>query len=241
MTSPARAPRAAALTAVALLLAAALAGQVVLQRGFERRFARRGEERLLYLPSGKHLEIVSLGFPSLAADLLWMKAIGYFGSHALTDLQYPWLAHILDLVTTLDPQFRYPYYFGGIVLSVAAEHAEESNRLLRKAMLRYPGDWRFPFYTGFNHFYYLGDSERAAAFISYAASLPGSPEYLPRLAASLLAESGSLDAAIRFLEVMAENTRDESVRRGIEVKIANLRAGRVPTAIRDHFSGKRLP
>jgi hypothetical protein len=240
VTTPARAPRAAA-AVLALLLAGALAGQALLQRGFERRFPRQAAERLLYLPSGQHLEILSLGFHALAADVLWMKAIGYFGSHALTDERYPWLAHILDLVTTLDPQFRYPYYFGGIVLSVAAEHAEESNRLLRKAMARFPADWRFPFFAGFNHFYYLGEPERAAALINYAATLPGAPEYLPRLGASLLAESGRLESAIRFLETMAENTRDEAAREGILRKVADLRAGRVPEKVREFLSGRRAP
>ncbi len=231
------APAAAATALIALLGA----GQYALQSSFERRWPAHPVENLLYLPAGPHLEFLSLGFRNLYADALWMRAIGYFGEHALGDRSYPWLFHILDQATTLDPQFRFPYYFGGITLAVAAEHAEESVRLLEKGIVRYPGDWRFPFYKGFSHFYYLQDPQRAADCMRLAASLPGSPSYLPRLAASLLAEAGRLETAIRFLETMAEGAQDEWVRVGIYEKIAQLRAGNVPEGVRRFLAGERAP
>lgn len=223
--------------AVAVALLVAFGAQALVQRSFERRWPRREIERLLYLPAGGHLKAMSLGFRALYADVLWIKAISYFGSHALTDREYPWLYHILDQVTSLDPPFRYPYYFGGIALGVTAGLPEESIRILRKGMRQYPGDWRFPFYIGFMYFYQLRDAERAAVFMNLAASLPGSPQYLPHLAASLLARSGRLEAAIRFLETVAEGSRDESVRAGIREKIADLRAGKIPQSLRAFLEG----
>ena len=108
-------------------------------------------------------------------------------------------------------------------------------------MTQYPGDWRFPFYIGFNAFYHQQDPERAAAYMRYAASLPGGPEYLPRLAASLTAESGRVEAAIRFLTTLAEGARDESARANILQKIEDLRAGRAPESLRGFLGGKRTP
>jgi hypothetical protein len=227
--------------ALAAALFVLLGLQALSERSFERRWPRRRYEELLYLPSGRHLEVMALGFRSFYADVLWVKAIGYFGGHTLTDRQYPWFYHILDQTTTLDPQFRYPYVFGGIALAVAADRAEESVQILRKGMLHYPGDWHFPFYIGFDYFYFLRDPERAAVYMRYAASLAGSPAYLPRLAASLTAESGRADAAILFLEQMAEGSRDESVRRDIQAKIADLRADRLPESLRQFLAGKRAP
>jgi hypothetical protein len=232
------APAAVAVAAALLIL---LAAQAALEARFERRWPRRPVENLLYIPAGRHLDYLSLGFRGLYADVLWMRAIGYFGAHALTDGAYPWLYHILDQVTTLDPAFRFPYYFGGITLAVAAERAEESVRILEKGMVRYPGDWRFPFYAGFDCFYYLQDPARAAAFMNVAASLPRAPAYLPRLAASLMVESGRVPAAIRFLETMAEEARDEGVREEIRAKIAKLRAGEVPDSLRRFLAGERAP
>ncbi|HEY6099326.1 MAG TPA: hypothetical protein VIW03_07840, partial [Anaeromyxobacter sp.] len=186
MRKPGRGPALPA-TAVAAALVLLLAGQALLEQAFERRWPRRQLERLIYLPSGSHLKSMALGFPSAYADFLWMRAIGYFGGHTLTDREYPWFHHILDQLTTLDPPFRYPYLFGGIALAVTAERAEESVRILEKGMEQYPGDWRFPFYLGFAYFYYLRDPARAAVAINLARSLPESPGYLPRLAASLMA------------------------------------------------------
>lgn len=226
---------------VSALLVLLLAAQVGLQRSFEAAYPRRDLEQLLYLPSGRHTKALTLGFSNLAADVLWIKAIGYFGGHALTDREYPWLHHILDQITTIDPSFSYPYLFGGITLSVERESSDEAIALLAKGMSRYPGDWRYPFYIGFSYFYNINDPDRAALFMRYAASLPGSPEYLPHLAASLLAESGRLEAAIRFLETMAEGTREEWAREKIRHKIKELRAGRLPEALKGFLSGEKAP
>jgi hypothetical protein len=182
---------------------------------------------------------MSLGFRSVLADALWVKAIGYFGGHSLTDKEYPWLYHILDQVTTLDPPFRQPYVFGGVVLAVESGSPAQSTALLRKGMTYYPGDWLFPFYVGFNHFYYFQDPAKAAEYIQVAATLPGHPEYLPRLAASLLTKAGRLEAAISFLETVAENTEDEGTRSGLYQKIRDLRAGKIPKGLQGYLAPEK--
>lgn len=220
----------------ALFLALLLALQAGIQHRFVSRFPERNMENLLYLPTGQGLKVVSMGFQSLLADVLWMKAIGYFGGHNLTDRNYPWLYHILDQVTDLDPLFRHPYIFGGVVLSVVADSTEESVALLRKGMDYHPDDWRLPFYIGFNYFYYLKDPVRAAEYIQVAASLPARPQYLPYLAASLMTKVGRLEAAITFLETVAANATEDYVRDHIALKIEALREGRIPDGLEKFLS-----
>ena len=227
--------------ALALLIIGALAAQAGVQRLFESSWPPRSFEQFLYQPSGRHTKAFTLGFSNLAADVLWIRAIGYFGGHALTDNEYPRLYNMLIQVTTLDPPFTYPYVFGGMALALKPETGNESIAMLSRGMTNYPGDWRYPFYIGFNAFYNQHDPERAAGMMRYAASLPGSPEYLPRLAASLMAESGRLDAAVRFLSTMAEGTRDEAARRNILHKIEDLRANRLPEPLKAFLAGKRAP
>jgi len=225
---------------VVLAVLLALAGlQAFLQQGFEERFPSSRIENLLYLPKGQHLKLVSLGFRNILADALWMKAISYFGGHNLTDREYPWLYHILDQVTTLDPPFRQPYVFGGIVLSVESGSPARSTALLRKGMTYYPGEWLFPFYAGFNSFYYFRDPERAAAYLQVAATLPGHPEYLPRLASSLLTRAGRAEAAIQLLETVAETTEDRGTRNGIYRKIREIKAGKYPDNLDEFLSPER--
>ena len=223
-----------------LLAVLLLAGvQAFVQKGFEERFPTRRIENLLYLPKGQHLKLMSLGFRAVLADALWMKAISYFGGHALTDQEYPWLFHILDQVTTLDPPFRQPYVFGGVVLAVESGAPAQSTALLRKGMVYYPGEWLFPFYIGFHTFSPFPDPVKAAEYIQAAATLPAHPEYLPRLAASLLTRAGRLDAAIRFLETVAENTEDEGTRYGLYQKIRDLRAGRIPDGLQEYLTPRK--
>lgn len=227
--------------AAALLIVGALAAQAGVQRSFETAWPGHNLEQFLYLPSGRHTKALTLGFSNLAADVLWVRAVGYFGGHLLTDGEYPWLYSILVQVTTLDPPFRYPYLFGGMALALKPETGAESIAMLARGMTNYPGDWRYPFYMGFNAFYNQRDPERAASLMRYAASLPGKPEYLPRLAASLLAESGRVDAAVRFLETIAEGTRDETTRENIRRKIEDLRANRLPEPLKAFLAGQRAP
>ena len=91
-------------------------------------------EVYMFIPSGDFLKPFTFGFNQVIADYFWIKTVGYFGEHLMSDRNYPWLYHMLDLVTTLDPQFIWPYYFGGITLSLEAEQVEQSNLILKKAI-----------------------------------------------------------------------------------------------------------
>ena len=39
------------------------------------------------------------------ADLLWLRTAYYFGEHALTDQQFPYLAYLIDLISDLSPSW----------------------------------------------------------------------------------------------------------------------------------------
>lgn len=148
---------------------------VFTQAAIDRTWTRRKVERLLYLPKSEHLRLLTLGFDEVAADYFWLRTIGYFGGQYMADKRYPWLAHILQLVTDLDPRFSIVYYFGGIVLAMEAHQVDESNALLAKGMRHLPDNWKFPFFIGFNHFFFKGDFLAASGYIEQAARLPGIP------------------------------------------------------------------
>jgi hypothetical protein len=180
------------------------------------------EEQPFYIPTGKLLPYVSLGHNQLLADMLWLKTILYFGEHYLTDKNYPYLYHLIEIVTDLDPRFEEPIFFGGVVLSLEVGAVEESNLLFEKGMINSPDEWRLPFYLGFNYWYYLKDHAKAAEYISLASGLPGAPSYLPRLAATLYMKSGQKELALRFLRELHNQAQDENLRGLIKEKIKAL-------------------
>lgn len=189
-------------------------------------------ERMLYLPSGSLLKPMALGFDNLLADVLWIRAVVYFGGHYMTDKRYPWLYHILDLVTTLDPRFEMPYEFGGIVLAMDEKAVDKSIAILRKGIKQHPNYWRFPFYLGFDYFYLLGDMKTAAGYMEQAAQLPGCPPYVPRLAASMKYQTAGPAIALRFLQEIYDHTQDPRIKKEVSRKIEELQQGQLPEAFR---------
>ena len=184
-------------------------------------------EVYMFIPSGDFLKPFTFGFNQVIADYFWIKTVGYFGEHLMSDRNYPWLYHILDLVTTLDPQFIWPYYFGGITLSLEAEQVEQSNLILKKAIHYHPDNWQFLFFLGFNYWYHDNNLLMAAAYLKQAAMNPNAPPYLKTFPARLYSEAGQKNAAIQFLLEMKKNIQDIHMRAEIDKRIEEILKGKM--------------
>jgi hypothetical protein len=184
-------------------------------------------EVYMYIPSGNFLKPFTFGFNQVIADYFWIKTVGYFGEHLMSDRNYPWLYHMLDLVTTLDPQFIWPYYFGGITLSLEAHQVAQSNLILKKAIHYHPDNWQFLFFLGFNYWYHDNNLLMAATYLKQAALQPGAPRYLKTFPARLYSEAGQKDAAIQFLLEMKKNTQDIHMRAELDKRIEEILKGKM--------------
>jgi len=149
-----------------------------------------------------------MGFHHLVADLIWLNIVQVLGEQVITEQDYEWLHHALDVVVTLDPQYSYVYDAGGTVLAELAHRVDWSNRLLEKGVEANPAVWRIPFVLGFNYFFHLHDYVRAGEYMGRAARIPGRPLYVDTLAARLYVEGGSPSLALSYLESMIEQTTD---------------------------------
>jgi hypothetical protein len=152
---------------------------VLLQRDLDLRIDAHAEkiEELAQLPRGEHFKPVMLGYHHLGADLLWLRILQVWGKKKNTNSEYEWMYHALDVITTLDPQYAYAYYVGGVALTSYANRPDLSNRLLEKGHHNNPGEWNLPFLLGYNHYFALGDATRGAEYIGRAARTPGAPEF----------------------------------------------------------------
>jgi tetratricopeptide (TPR) repeat protein len=169
-------------------------------------------EDLAQLPRGEHLKPALLGYHNLGADVVWLRLLQVLGKKRNTADEFEWLYHALDVVTTLDPQYDYAYYVGGVVLTSLANRVDLSNRLLEKGFKENPREWSLPFLLGYNYYFILGDAAKAAEYIAAAAQLPGGPAYLPGLASRMYAEANNPDTALQFLEALWRQTQDEGMR-----------------------------
>ena len=169
-------------------------------------------EDLAELPRGEYLKPALLGYRQLGADVLWLRLLQVLGKKRNTADEYEWIYHAMDVITTLDPHYDYVYYVGGVVLTNLANRVDLSNRLLEKGFKENPTVWNIPFLLGYNHYFILGNSSKAAEYIAAAARLPNGPSYLPGLATRMYAESSNPDTALQFLEALWRQTQDEGMR-----------------------------
>jgi len=181
-------------------------------------------EEFMLLPDASEIKTASLGYESLVADLLWLKAVQHMGEREISGKGYDWIYKALDTVTTLDPKFIAPYETGGLILTIVADKTDLSNKLLEKGYAYNPDVWQLPFYLGFNYFYFMRQYKPAAKYMSIAAEMEGSPSWLPLLASRLYYQAEDPSYALEFLERMYERTDDERLRESLLKRIDLLRA-----------------
>ena len=175
-------------------------------------------EELAQLPSAEDLKPSMLGYQHLGADILWLRMLQVLGKKRNTADDYEWIYHAIDVVTTLDPQYAYPYYVGGVVLTNLANRVDLSNRLLEKGHRENPDQWNLPFVLGYNHYFLLGDAATGAEYIGRAGRTSGAPDFLPGLATRMYAEAGNPDVALQFLEALWEENQDLVLRENLETR-----------------------
>lgn len=170
------------------------------------------------------LEVVSLEYKSLVADLFFLKALNRFGqtlersdSNIVGENVESWEWRLLlDEVTlsvNLDPYFLDPYYFANAIITHHQPLISPVTRLLEKGAEAREWDWELPFYAGFNHFFSLKQPLEASTWLMDAAQRPNSKStLLSTLAARLAFEGNQTENAIIFLQQMLQSATDETTK-----------------------------
>jgi tetratricopeptide (TPR) repeat protein len=188
----------------------------------QRRSSTPNLQRFMYLPQGEYLKAAVLGYEYFVADFLWIQAIQAMGERKVSEEAGHWIAHALDVITTLDPKFVRVYEAGGIALVTLVAMPEESNRLLQKGISHNPDVWELPFLLGFNYYFELHDDLRAAEYIAKASQIPKAPAYLASFAARLYVSARNPEDAIVFLAQVYTQSTDENLKRILERRLKEV-------------------
>lgn len=180
----------------------------------ERTAVARAEQ-LAYLPKGEYFKLAVLGYRQVVADLIWLQAVQHIGAKRDTQLGHTWTYHAVDVLTDLDPTFVPPYQATGLFLGVLVGRHDEGVAILRKGIRHNPANWQLPFLAGYISYYERCDASAAGEFFQLAAHVPGSPAYLPQLAARMTVESGDPTAALEFLDRFSRSVADDRVREAL--------------------------
>jgi hypothetical protein len=212
--------------AIAALMTVSLLVQVVRDRGWQPFEPPSG---VMWIRSGEFAKRLALGFDNLAADIYWIRAVVYFGGQRLgTQKSYDQLFPLLDLVTSLDPQFSVAYRFGSIFLAEpfpgGAGRPDLAMQLLQKGMTADPTRWEYLQDIGFIDYFSNRDYIRAAEWFKRAADVPGAPEWLGPLAATTLAEGGNRESSRTLWTHLRDGTDVEWIRNTAAHRLQQLDA-----------------
>jgi len=226
-------------TIAGLALAAACIGlsAAVLHAGDRRYPMAAAPDRTLFLRSGGVARRVALSFDALAADVYWIRTIQHYGrdrKSGRVNGRFELLAPLLELTTSLDPNFNIAYRFGAVFLAQpfpsGPGRPDLAIALLQKGLKATPDRWQYAFDIGFLYYWYgtteahaAADAKIAARWFEAAAAMPRAPVWLKQLAATTRAEGGDTTTARRLL-VELTSSEEEWVRRAAQRSLAQLDA-----------------
>lgn len=186
-------------------------------------------EQQLYL-SGTTARRVTPGFNALAADWYWLRTLQYVGNKVLAHkgqiqlddlraLDLRLLYPMLDVATTLDPQFMAPYEYGAVVLPAVDE--EKAIKLIEKGMAANPAAWRLNQHLGYIY-WKRGDYPRAAATYEAGSRLPGAPQWMKAMSVRMASEGSDPSTAREIYFRLLEETTDPRIKRMASERIVQL-------------------
>ena len=194
------------------LLGACVAAAGVSSSRLESMSHREGSATVLYLPSGQYLKVVSLGFPELLADAIYLWSIQYYGNYDKAD-RYVFLEHVYNgVIAELDPHYIDPYLVGSMIMGMEAGDHEMALRLLDKGARANPEEWILPFEAGFICFDSLGDYERAAGYFERAMAIPGAPPATRRIHAEMFNKMGDKRRSLAYWSQIHDTADSDYVR-----------------------------
>jgi hypothetical protein len=188
-----------------------------------------------YAPAPASAPYVTLGYQELAADILWVRARGYFGNEGDTAAG---LRGLVDALIALDPRFEDVYRFAALAIGrvdggTTLDDRLWSLRVLDRGMAEFPDSYRLYELAGN---IYLGDLEtddpaqraawdaRGADLLERAVRLPNAPIGAAAQVAAIRTKLGQHERAVRDLRELILNTDEGAARQRLIEKLAELEA-----------------
>jgi tetratricopeptide (TPR) repeat protein len=205
-------------------------------------------EDVYYLPPPKYLVPASLGYREALANLIWSKALIYFGEELRRNRNVNNLYRYTDAMLALDPYFKRVYRWVGSAAIYRTGVVKDEDTLkaieyLEDGVRMFPDDGELAWDLGATYAFELvpllddlDARERARQkgheFLRLAALRGAGPGWLVLATASNLDGLGKTEQAIRHLSEVYATTHDPALKSQIEARIARLRSTAYAEALR---------
>ena len=226
-----------------LFAGAAWAMRTLRVQSMGQYLASQRYEDIYYLPPKEWLPVMSLGYREAAADLIWMRALVYYGEEFEHQGQVRYAIDYAEAALELDPYFRAVYSWIRVASAyhptgIAIDDIRRSIAIMESGVALFPDDGQLAWQTGAQILYeylpQLKGTERAKEkarlqahaedYLDRAARLGAGPPWLSITNASHLLRLGQTSQAIAHLEETYGLVRDPSVRQQIAIQLSRLRS-----------------
>jgi tetratricopeptide (TPR) repeat protein len=237
----------AALVTVLLLAAICGAGRLRQQATGHYLSTQRYED-VYYLPPPGWLRLFSLGYREALADLIWMKALIYFGDELYHEGEVKHLYAYTDAMLALDERFPAVYrWVSSCALyrtgKVTADDARRAISYLERGIRLFPDSGELAWDLGATYRFelvpLLKDSRerdearlRGMEYLQAAVLRGAGPPWLVLTNATQLVKLGHTEQAIRHLEEAYSTAYDPNIRKSIEDRLQQLRSAAYAEALK---------
>jgi Flp pilus assembly protein TadD len=161
---------------------------------------------------------LTAGYRNMVAAISWMRLLDYYGGTHPAHRDYAYIAKDLETLVAMNPRLASAYYMGGVAVPWATGNTRLSRRLLTRAMRVFPDDWQWPYYMGFNSYWFDHDRITAARYLTQAARIPGAPPIVAALALRMQVAGHDLDAALAVIDQLLGRKQDAAMRATLETQ-----------------------
>lgn len=131
---------------------------------------------LITLPTNI-IKNITLGFDNMIADIAWLQFVQYYGENSRlkntgkTIYDFSYTYKYIEVVTTLDPNFSYAYWFGSFAIADEMERPDLAIKILKLGIKNNPDNWWLPYTAGIMELMYNNSFVNATKYIDLAARL----------------------------------------------------------------------
>lgn len=234
-----RSSRTVTLASALALLVLAIASDRLRDGAHARYMSAQRYEDIYYLPPADWLRVFSLGYDEALADLIWMRALVYFGQEFEHAGHVQYVFEYAEAIEALDPHFLAIYRWIGMAGlyrpdAITPEDIERSVAFMQRGARIYPEDGQLAWNIGaalvFELPPLLDDDdaiarahERGTPYLMTAVRQGNAPSWAAFSNLDMLARVGRQEQAARHLEEMYEAEEDPRLREQIAIRIRSLR------------------
>ena len=161
----------------------------------------------------KNIAHLSLGYANVIVVIQWMKTLSNYGNlerqTTLEDTYYR-----LRMITALNPSFEPAYYLAAL-LPWETNSTVESDIILSTAIKNMPDTWYWPYYKGFNAYWFNHDLKLASKLLFAASRLSNAPLSVRTLALRMTSDSGELHNGLAILDQLLNSIDDANMRKNL--------------------------